>query len=47
MYEKVYRWLTWATVEEACAPDGEIAWYKKLCRCWLPVPKGLQEQNDD
>jgi hypothetical protein len=39
MYAKIYRWLTWATVEEACAPEGRIAWHKKLARRLLPTPR--------
>lgn len=40
---KAYRWLykqlCWATLEEACAPAGQIAWYKKVARRVLPPPR--------
>jgi len=43
MYEWIYKQLCWATWEEACAPPGQIAWYKKIARRWLPTPKRLRD----
>lgn len=38
LYERFHRWLTWAAVDDACAPEGWIPRYKKLARRWLPTP---------
>ena len=44
-YVSIYTALTWATVEEACADGGQITWYKKIARRWLPEPKPLAGGN--
>jgi len=35
-YTQLKRWLTWATLEEACASEGQLPLYKKICRKLLP-----------